>query len=298
VPGRDFDETWAPVPNAATTRALFAMAAAKDWKVHHVDVKTAFLNAKMDKEMYIKLPYGAASGEAGQANRLSIALYGTERARRLWGSELDKELKDMGAARSKVDPCLYKWCHPVHGIFYSLVYVDELIVAAKSLAGVKAAKAYVATKFDVRDMDEVKDIIGMTVMRDRAAKVITLSNPGHVMALLEAFGMENSTPNKTPMSSGAKLFRTGENLLPEVNRYAELVGSLLYLSTTTRPDIAFAVGVLSRYMSCPEEEHMPSAKGVLRYMRGTTRLGVVYGGDEPLHGYVDADWAGDTDGGR
>jgi len=274
------------------------MAAAKDWKVHHVDVKTAFLNAKMDKEMYIKLPYGAASGEAGQANRLSIALYGTERARRLWGSELDKELKDMGAARSKVDPCLYKWCHPVHGIFYSLVYVDELIVAAKSLAGVKAAKAYVATKFDVRDMDEVKDIIGMTVMRDRAAKVITLSNPGHVMALLEAFGMENSTPNKTPMSSGAKLFRTGENLLPEVNRYAELVGSLLYLSTTTRPDIAFAVGVLSRYMSCPEEEHMPSAKGVLRYMRGTTRLGVVYGGDEPLHGYVDADWAGDTDGGR
>ena len=84
------------------------------------------------------------------------------------------------------------------------------------------------------------------------------------------------------MVSGAKLCKTGENLLPEGNRYAELVGSLLYISTTTRPDIAFAVGVLSRYMSCPEEDHMRAAKGVLRYVRGSTRLGVVYGDDKPL----------------
>jgi len=62
VPERDFDETWAPVPSSATTRALFAVAAAKAWEVHHVDVKTAFLNAKMDKEMYIKLPVGAEPG--------------------------------------------------------------------------------------------------------------------------------------------------------------------------------------------------------------------------------------------
>ena len=92
--------------------------------------------------------------------------------------------------------------------------------------------------------------------------------------------------------------KTGENLLPDGNRYAKLVGSLLYLSTTTRPDIAFAVGVLSRFMSCPEQDHMRAAKGVLRYLRGTTRLGVLYGGNEALQGYIDADWAGDIDGRR
>jgi len=97
------------------------------------------------------------------------------------------------------------------------------------------------------------------------------------------------------MVSGAKLCRTGENLLPEGNRYGELVGSLLYLSTTTRPDIAFSVGVLSRYMSCFEEDHMRVSKGVLRYLRGATRLGVVYDDDKPLQGYDDADWAGDID---
>ena len=125
--------------------------------------------------------------------------------------------------------------------------------------------------------------------------MLTLSNPRHVIALLETFGMSHSTPNKTPLVSGAKLAKTGENLLPDGNRYAELVGSLLYLSTATRPDISFAVGVLSRYMACPEEDHMRAAKRVLRNLRGATRLGVASGADKPLQGYVDADWEGDVD---
>jgi len=136
----------------------------------------------------------------------------------------------------------------------------------------------------------------MKVMRNLAAETLTLSNPGHTATLLKAFGMDKATPNKTPMASGRKLTKKGEGVLPESNRYAELVDSLLYLSTWTRPDIAFAIGVLSRFLSCPEEDHMSAAKGVLRYLRGTTRLGVVYSGSEPLQGFVDADWAGDIDG--
>jgi len=90
--------------------------------------------------------------------------------------------------------------------------------------------------------------------------------------------METATQNKALMASGVKLAKKGEVLLPEGNRYAALVGSSLYLSITTRPDIAFAVGLLSRIMSCPEQAHMHAAMGVLRYLRGTTRLDVVYGG--------------------
>jgi len=202
------------------------------------------------------------------------------------------------ALRSKVDSCLYEWCHPVHGRVFILVYVDDLIVAGEKLSGVAAVKRSVSAKFEVRDMGEVNDFIGMKVMRDRESKTLTLSNPGHTVTLLEAFGMETSIPNKAPMASRIKLATTGEDLLPGGNRYAELVGSLLYLSTTTRPDIAFAVGVLSRFMSCPEQDHMRAAKGVLRYLRGTTRLGVVYGGSEPLQGFVDADRAGVVDGRR
>ena len=116
------------------------MAAANDWEIHHVDVKTAFLNAKMDKEMYIKLPDGVKDGEPGEMCRLNLALYGTKQAGLLWGMKLDKELKEMGASQSPVDPCVYEWTQPVHGHVFILVYVDSLIVAGESLAGVNAVK--------------------------------------------------------------------------------------------------------------------------------------------------------------
>jgi len=98
------------------------------------------------------------------------------------------------------------------------------------------------------------------------------------------------------MGSVVKLTKTGEELPPEANQYAELVGSLLFLSSTTRLDIAFAVGVLWRFMCCPRQDHMRAAKGLLRYSRGTNSLGVVYGGCEPPQGFFDADWASDVDG--
>jgi len=151
--------------------------------------------------------------------------------------------------RSKVYPCLYEWWHPVHARVFILVYDKYHIMAGEKLAGVAAVNRSVSAKFEVRDMGEVKGLIDMKVMRGRAAKTRTMRNPGHTATLLEAFGMKTSTPNKAPMVSGVRLTKTGEDLLPEGDRYAEFVGSLLYLSTTTRPDIAFAVGVLSRFMS-------------------------------------------------
>jgi len=206
------------------------------WEVDYVDVKTAFLNAKMDKEMYVTLPDGIEPEGVEKMCRLNLALYRPKQAGRLWGIKLDMELKEIGAVRSKV--------HPVHGRVFIFVYVYDLIVAGEKLFGSAAVKRSVSAKFEVRDMREVNDFIGMKFMRDRAAKTLTLSNTGHTETQLEAFGMETSTPNKAPMATGVMLTKSGEDLLPEDNRYAELVGSLLYLSTTTRPDISFVVGVL------------------------------------------------------
>jgi len=160
----------------------------------------------------------------------------------------------------------------VHGCVFILVYVDDVTVAGESFAGVAAIKSGVSAKFEVRDMGEVKEFIGTKVMRGKRAKKRTLSNPGHIMALLQAFGMDTCTPNKTDMASAIKLSKTGKNLLPDGNRSAALVGSLLYLSATTRPDISYPVGVLSRFMSCPEQDHLRAAKGELRYFAGLLAL--------------------------
>ena len=124
----------------------------------------------------------------------------------------------MGATRSTVDPCLDEGHHPMHGRVFILVYVEDLIVAGKSFAGVEAIKRGVSAKLEVRDMGEVNDFIGMKVMRDKRANKLTLSNPGHIMALLQAFGMETCTPNKTEMASVVRLRKTGEDPLPDGNR--------------------------------------------------------------------------------
>jgi len=298
VPGRDFDETWAPVPNAATTSAIFAVAAANDWEIHHVDIKTAFLDAKIGKDMYNKLPDGVEDGDPGEICQLNLALHGTKQAKRLRGMKLEKDRKKMGAFRPPVDPCVYEWNHPVHGRVFILVCADNLIVAGKILAGVQAVKSAVSGAFDVRDVAEVIDFIGIKVMRDRKACTITLRNRGLTAALLEALGMEIATPSKTPLASGVKLSKMRKDLLPEGNCYAAQVRSLICLSTVTRPDISIAVGGLPRFMSCLEEAHLRAAKGVPRYLRGTTRRGVAYVSSEPLQGYVDADWEGDVHGRR
>jgi len=259
-----------------------------------VDVKTAFLKAKMDKKVYIKLPLGAELVEADDVRLISMALYGTKQAGRLWGIKINKELNAIEEVRSKADTCLYTCSHPVHGLVYNRFCVNDLISAGTFLDGVQMVKTSVSASFDVRDMVEVKSFIGMKVMRDWAATVITLRNPAHVTSLLEALQIDKSAPNKTPLESDAKLGNTGENLLPEGNRYAKLVGELLYLSATTRPE-TIAVGLLSRYNSCPKKDHMRAAQRILRYLRGAMRLGVVYGKEKPLQEYVDADWAGDID---
>ena len=223
VPRRDFDETWATVPNAATTRALFAVAAATGEEAHHVFVKTVFLSAKIDEEMYIKLPDGVDPKGLEEMCQLNLALYRTKQAGRLLSIKLNKELKRIGAVRSKVGLGLYECCHPVHGRVFISLSVDDLIVTSEKLSAVEAVKRFVSAKFELRDMWEVKDLIGMKVMRNRAAKTLTLSDPGHITKLLEAFGMKKTTPNKTPMASGVNLTKTRARRLTEGNRYAELV---------------------------------------------------------------------------
>jgi len=133
--------------------------------------------------------------------RLNLSLYETKQAGRLCGFKLDKELKEMGAVRYKVDPCLYEWLHPVHWRVFILVAVEDPIVAGEKLNGVEAVTRCVSAKFEVRDMGEVKDFFGMRAMLNRAAKTLTLSNPGHTATVLEAIRMDKATPNKTPMAS-------------------------------------------------------------------------------------------------
>ena len=286
-PGRDYHETWAPVPSAPTTRALLATAAARGWHAHHVDVRTAYLNASMDVDVYLIILDGFT--DAGKEGIMLKEMYGTKQAGRLWRTHLHNALTGMGAVQSDADPCVYHVMVVGHKVIVE-VHVDDIITAGKNLEAVLKVKAMIGQVFDIRDLGEASDYLGMQVKWDRKAGTVSLSNPRHTAGILADFGMEDCKPNMTLMVHGLVL-GDGERL-EEPNRYAELLGSLLFLANQTRPDIAFAVGQLARRMAIPTKGDMAAAKGVVRYLKGTKDMGLVYGKAERLTGWADSDWAG------
>lgn len=193
--------------------------------------------------------------------------------------------------RAAADPCLFVWGHPVHGVIVILVHVDDVLLAAKDRAGIEAVNIVITPPYAIRDLGEVRDFLGTRVTRDRAARTLTLTSPGYTRALVGAHGLGSANPAKTPMALGTILTRTGDDLLEEGGpAYAELVGGLLDLAPTTRPDMTFAAGVLSRYMHAPEATHWRAAKRALRYLAGTMDMGLCFGGGGDLTACCDADF--------
>jgi len=266
---------------------LLATAAARGWYSHHVDVRTAYLNATMDVDVYLIIPDGFT--DAGKAGIMLKAMYGTKQAGRLWRTHLHGALTGMGAVPSDADPCVYHIMVDGHKVIVE-ARVDDIVIAGQNLAAGLKVKAMVAEVFDIRDLGQVSDYLGMAVKCDRAAGTVSLSNPRHTAGILADFGMEDCKPSSTPMVNGLAL-GDGERL-EEPNQYAELVGSLLFLANQTRPDIAFAVGRLARRMAIPTEGDMAAAKAVVSYLKGTKDMGLVYGRAERLAGWAGSDWAG------
>jgi transposase InsO family protein len=293
--GVDFDEVFAPVGKYTTLRALLATAAASDMELHHLDIKTAFLNGELEEEVYVEQPPGYEDGDRSMACRLHRALYGLRQAPRAWHNRLKKELEDLGYSTSDADPGLYVSATQ-GGKTFALVYVDDILIAADSMEAVDAFKATISSSFDVHDLGEASHFLGMAIRRDRSARTIHLSQERMATQLVASYQLGDCKARGVPLSPSTELSKAaGEPLDKATFTFTHLVGSMLYLSVCTRPDIAQAVGALSKHMAAPTTVHWQAAKGVLRYIAGTLSLGITYGLGVGISGYCDADYAGDLD---
>jgi hypothetical protein len=296
--GVDYNEVFAPVGKYATFRALCSVVAAKDMELHQIDIKTAFLQGVLEGDIYICQPPGYEHDDTKLACRLQKALYGLKQAPRAWHQRLDAELQQYGFRVSNADPGLYVYdtaadSPPV----YLLVYVDDILLACGDLTVVLSIKDHLLSTFDGRYLGPATSFLGIAIQRDRASRIVKLSHQRMVTDLVQNFGLEHGNPRVLPLSPSAELsIAVGDPLDTSVQPYRELVGSLMHLSVTVRPDISFAVGALSRYLASPTMVHWQAAKGVLRYLAGTADYGITYGpGSLELVGYCDADYAGDID---
>ena len=169
-----------------------------------------------------------------------------------------------------------------------------MLVITGSQQALEDTKAKLLIPFEGRDLAPATFFLGMDIHRDRQARTISLGQSRLTKDLLEQYGMTECKPLSIPLSPSIKLTKEGEPLDTAVCGYPQLIGSLMYLSVCTRPDISQAVGALARYMACPTVTHWQAAKGVLRYISGTAHYGITFNGLD-LEAYCDADYAGDLD---
>ena len=283
----------------ATLRALLARVAHHDMELHQMDIKTAFLNGQLEEEVYVEQPPGYAGGGARKVCRLHRALYGLKQAPRAWHKRLSEELNSLGFTASSADAGLYTKLDVEAGgvLVIVIVYVDDMLIAADSMKAVNAFKATITAAFDAHDLGEAAHFLGMAITRDRRARTIKLDQKTMAAQLVSKYGLDDGKPRGVPLSKSIELSRdTGEALDKDVYTYTNLVGSMLYMSVCTRPDIAQAVGALSKFMAAPTTTHWQAATGVLRYLAGSKCFGITYGASaETIVGYTDADYAGDVD---
>ncbi len=293
--GIDYDEVFAPVSKYATLRTVLATVAAQDLEMHQLDIKTAFLNGTIEEEVYIQQPPGYTNGNPNQACKLIKALYGLKQAPRAWHATLKAELANMGFTESKADAGLFISADASNPALL-LTYVDDILIIAPNTNTLAPIKHKLMATFDARDLGPATFFLGMDITRDRANKTLKLSQGRLTADLLNKFNMQEAKTVSTPSSAAIKLTKDGEPLDTKTFPYSTLIGSLMYLSVCTRPDIAQAVGALARYMATPTTVHWTAAKTVLRYLAGTADCGITFGTGPPgLDVYCDADYAGDVD---
>jgi hypothetical protein len=294
-PGTDYGEIWAPVSKYKTLRTLLAVVATEDLHLHQLDIKTAFSNGVVEEEFYMQQPPGSAGQGDERVCRLRRTLYGLKQASRTWHLALRHFLCSLGFESSDADPCLFKQ-RSGSDIVFVLLYVDDMLIAAPTCEAVESVKNKLLSKFEARDMGEAGLFLGMSIVRDRMKILLWLHQGRYARDVVSRFEMADARAMNAPMARETQLRRGDLGGEPTDQPYAEVVGSLMYLMTCTRPDLAQSVGALSRFVSDPRARHWEAAVKVLRYVVGTSDLGLQFGGKtRDIVGYCDADYAGDLD---
>ena len=292
-----------------------------DWDITQADVATAFLNAPISTEVYLRIPpcfdlidagftldnlpsraqviqHYKTAHPKGKVLRLRRCIYGLKNSPREWYITFHSFIISLGFTQNIADPCIYILISDDYTVILA-VYVDDIIAASSSPSFLAELKQALDTKFGIKDMGDVSWILGASVHRDRAAGITTLSQQAYINDLVLRFAVHDRPPRSLPLPSDFKLYPEDTSPVDcspaEREIYKSLLGSLIYASILTRPDIATAVSQLGRVQQQPTTAHLSALQGVLLYLKGTASLGLTYKrGSSPsltLVGYCDASYA-------
>ncbi|KAG8483801.1 hypothetical protein CXB51_022649 [Gossypium anomalum] len=269
--GVDFTDVFSPVVKHSLIRALLGIVAMHNLELEQLDVKTAFLHGELEEDIYIQQLEGSTVSEKEDyVCLLKKSLYGLKQSPRRWYKRFDSFITSHDFKRSSFDSCVYFKKNSDDSFVYLLLYVDDMLIAAKDKGEIRKVKAQLSEEFEMKDLGPAKKILGMEILRDRKTSKLYLSQKGYIEKVLCRFNMQSAKPVSTPLVAH---FRLSSALSPQSDDeieymshvpYSSAVGSLMYAMVCSRPDLSYAVSAFGRI-------------------------------EDGVIGYVDVDFAGDLD---
>ncbi|KAB2628709.1 hypothetical protein D8674_033504 [Pyrus ussuriensis x Pyrus communis] len=288
--GVDYQETFSPVAKMNTVRVMISLAANMNWPLKQFDVKNAFLHGNLEEEVYMDFPPGYSAGRSTGVCRLRKSLYGLKQSPRAWFDRFTQVMKNIGYYQSHSDHTLFVKRRQ-EKVTALIIYVDDMIITGDDCDEISRLQRNLAAEFEMKNLGDLKYFLGVEVAR--SSKGIFLSQRKYVLDLLKETGMLGCKPVDTPIVEKHHLCLDPNQKSVDKGRYQRLVGRLIYLAHT-RPDIAYAVSVVSQFMHSSREDHMAAVMRILAYLKSAPGKGVLYRkhGHLRIEGFTDADWAG------
>jgi hypothetical protein len=283
----DYNETSSPTLSYSALRFVLIFALFFEMSLACIDFKSAFLNAELKEELYLKM--------FGKTYRLLKALYGLKQASLEWYNTISSYLIQVGMIKMKCDPCIFILLNNKNHItLFVAIYVDDCIICYESENDLKLLLKKLNQKFKC-GLRNLKDgFLNICIKNSDCS--IEMTQPKFIDQLLKEFNMQEANGAQSP-SAGNLIFSKREDEAKCPGPYESIVGSLNYLSETTRPDIRYIVSRLARFRADPGITHWNAAKRVLRYIKQTVNRRVILRRSKEwsLKCYTDAEWASDID---
>lgn len=275
---------YAPVARISTIRVMLSVSLQKNYEIRQLDIPTAFLNGELNSEVYIKPPEGLKT--KSQVLKLNRALYGLKESPRVWNDTFSNFAIKNKLKRSRFDCCLY-----YNKDIWLLLYVDDILITGEK-DKIRNISLLLQEYFKAKNLGEIKEFLGMSIVREE--QTLYINQTKFIEKLLKYYNMQDCKGKSTPMEKGFQFNKDNEIIdVP----YRQLIGSLMYVSTISCPDITYAVSYLSRFLDTPTQETWNASKRILRYLKETKEKRLVFKKndiqDRTINAFSDSDWGAD-----
>jgi hypothetical protein len=284
------------------SNTIFALAALEDWELKSIDISNAYLNSKLRNiEVYMRQPKGFDDCNGTWVACLLKGLYGLKQGGCKWFKRLEEVLLQLGFSCIRADSLIFIWANDNVCVICP-VFVDNITFASKSKAKIAELKAAIAQHFKLHNLGPTTFQLGVEITCKRSQHTLHLLQRRYTQDLLKRYGSVDSSPVLTPMDPSVSLMSAHALSMPEDKAfmhtvpYVSAVGALMYLSIATRPDIAFAMGMLCCFMANPGPKHWKAVKHLFCYLHGTINYWLTYAPNasarKPFYAYSNTDHGG------